>query len=176
MSEILVKINEKDLAVIAGLGIAMVVFSRVPAHAIIPEQKSGWALPPSAEPYLHVINQATREHKLPPKLLARVLYQESRFRPDIINGTVKSSAGAVGIAQIVPKWHPNVNPLNPVDSIHYAAQYLESLYKRFGHWGDALAAYNWGQGNLSRYKKGEIDSMPRETVNYVNEISRDVLV
>ncbi len=49
-------------------------------------------------------------YNLPKNLLARVAYQESHFRPSIINGTQKSSKGAVGIMQIIPKWHPNVDP------------------------------------------------------------------
>ena len=178
MSELLVKIDEKDLALIAGLGIAFVVYSRVSQPAIKPSAlKNGWEMPESGYPFLTYINKATRDYNLPPKLLGRVLYQESHFRPEIINGTLKSSAGAVGIAQIVPKWHPEVSdPTDPVESIDYAGAYLRKLFNRFGNWGDALAAYNWGQGNLDRYKKGELTSMPTETKRYVNQISGDVLV
>lgn len=175
MSEILVKVDEKDLALIAGLGIAFAVFTR--KEDSVPKINSGdWMPPPSADKYLHLINKATRDYSLPPKLLGRLLYQESRFRDDIISGKTVSRAGAVGIAQIVPKWHPDINPLDVAASIDYAAKYLRNLFNRFGNWGDALAAYNWGQGNLSKYKQGLIAKMPSETVNYVNEISRDVLV
>lgn len=177
MSEVIVKIDEKDLLLLAGLGIAFVAYKRVSSDGeTIPVNTSKWMPPHSADPYLHTINRATREYSLPPKLLGRLLYQESRFRDDIISGKVKSSAGAVGIAQIVPKWHPNVNPLDPTDSIMYAGKYLKNLFERFGNWGDALAAYNWGQGNLAKYKRGEIASIPTETKNYVNQISRDALV
>lgn len=176
MSDVLVKIDEKHLALIAALGVAFVVFRPEKAHAVISKSKSTWQPPSSADPYLHLINKATRDYDLPPKLLARLLQQESSFLPEVIDGRRVSSAGAVGIAQIVPKWHPNVNPRIPSEAIDYAAKYLKTLYNRFGTWGDALAAYNWGQGNLSRYKKGELKTMPRETVNYVNQISKDVLV
>ncbi len=30
--------------------------------------------------------------------------------------------------QIIPKWHPNVDPTNPNDAIGYAAGYLRKLY------------------------------------------------
>jgi soluble lytic murein transglycosylase-like protein len=142
----------------------------------VPPMPSNWQLPAAADPYLSTINQATRNHKLPPKLLGRLLYQESRFRPDIISGKTISSAGAIGIAQIVPKWHPNVNPRDPHASIHYAGFYLAQLQKQFGNWKDALAAYNWGPGNLGKFKKGQLKTMPKETINYVAQISRDVPV
>ena len=74
--------------------------------------------------------------------------------------------------QIVPRWHPNVDPLDPTDAIWYAARYLRNLYDRMGHsWKMALAAYNWGPGNVSR---NEISDWPTETKNYVRQISADV--
>jgi soluble lytic murein transglycosylase-like protein len=133
-----------------------------------------WEPPKSAEKYLPLIRENEKKYNMPPNLLARVAYQESHYRDDIINGPYTSSAGAQGIMQIVPRWHPNVNPWNPDEAIPYAAKYLHKLMKRFGNWKDALAAYNWGPTNLSRFKKGELVVMPKETKNYVAEISRDV--
>lgn len=139
-----------------------------------------WTPPPSAAPYLDALRNAERFHFMPKNLLARVAYQESRFRPDIINGETISSAGAQGLMQIVPRWHVGVNPLDPFESIDYAAGYLAQLKRRFGSWDKALAAYNWGPTNLSRAidKNGEnwLAAAPTETRNYVKQISADVLV
>ncbi len=132
---------------------------------------AGWTPPPSAEPWLDTIRAAEDMNMIPRNLLARLLYQESRFRHDIITGQVRSSAGAVGIAQIVPRWHPDVDPLDPIASINYAAQYLRRLYRQFGSWDKALAAYNWGPGNVSRYG---LASLPAETHNYITEILGDL--
>lgn len=132
-----------------------------------------WTPPESAGPYLGEIAKAERTHGLPRDLLARLLYQESRYRQDIITGEVRSHAGAVGIAQIVPRWHPTVDPLNPVESIHYAARYLRKLYDQFGSWRLALAAYNWGPGNIGKYA-AKPDQWPTETKNYVTQIMGDV--
>lgn len=132
-----------------------------------------WTPPDTAAPYLYDIYKAEDDNRLPRNLLARVLYQESRYRPDIISGETMSSAGAVGIAQIVPRWHPGVDPLNPYESIHYAARYLRQLHDQFGDWRKALAGYNWGPGNVSR--KG-LDRAPTETRNYIKEILADVPV
>ncbi|WP_051227920.1 lytic transglycosylase domain-containing protein [Oceanospirillum beijerinckii] len=144
-------------------------------------KKSGnrrWQPPETAKPYLSNIRQAEKHHCMPENLLARLIYQESRYRKDIITGKTVSSAGAVGIAQIVPKWHPDVDPLNPEQSIHYAAKYLSQLKRQFGDWPTALAAYNWGPGNVSKAQKKHgrswLDKAPRETQNYVGQIWGDV--
>lgn len=131
-----------------------------------------WTPPDSAEPYLYLLNRAERKHGIPHNLLTRVAYQESRFRDDIISGETTSSAGAVGIMQIVPRWHPDVNPLDVSAAIDYAGGYLASLKKQVGSWEMALAAYNWGIGNLQRQGW---QNAPAETRQYVQQIAGDVL-
>lgn len=136
-----------------------------------------WWPPPK---YASAVAGAEAAYGIPSGLLGRLLYQESRYRDDIVNGQVVSSAGAVGIAQIVPKWHPDVNPLDWRASVNYAARYLRDLYRQFGNdWRKALAAYNWGPGNLSRVVLTIplwLSQTPTETRNYVTEITRDVPV
>lgn len=130
-----------------------------------------WTPPDRAQPYLAAIYAAEDRHGMPRNLLARLIYQESRYREDIITGAVVSSAGAQGIAQIVPRWHPGARPLDPFHSIDYAANYLAQLKRQFGSWPLALAAYNWGPGNL---QANGIGAAPRETRDYVAQISADV--
>lgn len=130
-----------------------------------------WSMPIKGKPYERFFNAATLTYSLPENLLARVAYQESHFRPDIITGKVRSRKGALGIMQIMPIWHPNVDPLDPKAAIQYAAQYISKLYKQFGSWSLALAAYNWGPGNLAN--KG-FNNAPLETRNYVSSIINDL--
>jgi anti-sigma regulatory factor (Ser/Thr protein kinase) len=98
-----------------------------------------------AEPWLPIVNTAEQENGIPSGLFANMIHNESRFNPN-----AKSSKGAVGIAQIMPNIHPDVNPRDPVASIKYGAKYLRQLYDRFGNWGDAVAAYNAGPTNISK--------------------------
>jgi soluble lytic murein transglycosylase-like protein len=125
-----------------------------------------------------VFNLASAAQRLPANLLEAVAYRESRFRADIISGATRSSAGAVGIMQIIPRWHPELGEagaLDPQRAIPYAAQYLRELYNEFGDWKIALAAYNWGPGNQRQDLKNRVagDEWPTETRNYVAEISRN---
>ncbi len=132
-----------------------------------------FALPPAAAPYAEAIRAAEAANGIPESLLGRVLYQESRFRPEIINGAVRSPAGAVGIAQFMPatarEW--GVTPTDPYSSIDGAGRYLRWLYDRLGSWDRALAGYNWGIGNVQRQG---LDAAPAETRAYLDQILSDV--
>lgn len=137
-----------------------------------------WTPPPPAEPYLPTVYEAERQYAIPHNLLARLLDQESGYRPDVISGAVRSSAGAVGIAQLIPQYFPGVDPTNWIQAIDAAAKYLAQLHARFGTWSLALAAYNWGPGNVDQWISTGAQSaaMPAETQNYVRSIARDVAV
>jgi len=132
-----------------------------------------WKPPAAAAPYLSAIAAAEQKYGLPTNMLARLLYQESRFRTDIITGKTKSPAGALGIAQFMPATAQQfgINPLDPFQAIDAAGRYLSQLFRRFGSWSEALASYNWGQGNVSR--KG-LAAAPTETRNYFTQILNDL--
>lgn len=125
------------------------------------------------EPYNDWIAATEEHYGLPDNLLARLLYQESRYREDIISGAVRSPAGALGIAQFMPATARDlgIDPLDPSQAIDAAGRYLAWLYGRLGDWGLTLAAYNWGIGNVTR--KG-IQNAPAETLAYVNDIMGDI--
>lgn len=129
-----------------------------------------WTPPATAAPYLSAIVAAEDANGIPRNLLARLLYQESRFRPEFIDGRVRSPAGAIGIAQFMPATAADegVNPLDPFASIAAAGRYLRKLYNATGDWKLALASYNWGVGNVTR--KG-LAAAPTETQNYVAQIA-----
>ena len=125
---------------------------------------------PKAAPYQDAIQGAQTKYGIPSNYLAKLLNAESSFDPKIISGQRKSSAGAVGIAQFMPATAAElgVNPTDPMSAIDGAGRYLSQLYAQFGNWPEAIAAYNWGSGNVS--KKG-LTNAPAETVNYVQKIA-----
>lgn len=123
-------------------------------------------LPAKAKVYLSAFQKADVDNRLPEGMTGKVALIESNFNPAAV-----STKGATGLMQIVPSWHPGVNANDPVASIAYAGQYLRRLYNRFGDWNKALAAYNWGEGNLSKaitqYGDKWFNYVPAETRKYV---------
>ncbi len=111
---------------------------------------------------------ASYEWNVPDGVLKAMADVESAFRPEIISGQVKGAAGEIGIMQITPRWHPDVDPYNPIHSIWYAAGWLQDLYQQFGSWRLAVAAYNWGPTNLAN--KG-YEAAPASTKRYVDKVA-----
>lgn len=168
----------RDALLLAGLAAVFFVLVTRRGQELVSDAVSAvmsWAPPDTAAPYLDAIDQASLAWGIPSGLLARLLYQESRFRPDIISGATRSPAGALGIAQFMPGTAADlgIDPLDPWQAIDGAARYLAGLYRQLGSWPEALAAYNWGVGNVSR--RG-LEQAPSETRNYIAQILSDVPV
>ena len=68
------------------------------------------------------------------------------------NPSAKSSAGAIGLMQVIPKWHGTTEAalLDPRTNIRIGSGYLKELLSRFGDLDLALSAYNWGPTALSK--------------------------
>lgn len=126
---------------------------------------------PGNAAYVERCREVEQQRGIPADMLVRLAYQESRFRNDIITGAVVSSAGAKGMFQLMPIHWKYVDPVDWYAAADYAGGELARLYRRFGTWALALAAYNWGEGNLQKYG---IASAPTETRNYYNQILADI--
>ena len=119
-----------------------------------------------------------------PTELALLPYIESAFNPQAV-----SSAKAAGMWQFMPAtgtyFDLTQNAFRDdrrdvLASTRAALDYLEKLYRMFGDWHLALAAYNWGEGSVGRaIKRNERQdlpthytalSMPQETRNYVPKL------
>lgn len=105
--------------------------------------------------------QQARRQGIDPRIFVRQINQESGFNP-----TARSGAGAIGIAQIVPRWHPGVNVNDPYASLKYAAQYMAGLYHKYGSYEKALSVYNSGQPD--KYQDPNFSG--GQTYNYVKNI------
>lgn len=125
--------------------------------------------------YEHIVQGHARNYGLEPALLAAVIYQESKFDPE-----ARSEAGAIGLMQLQPETARGIalrtggtefelaDLYDPELNVRYGAWYLRHLLDTFD--GDlelALAAYNGGQGNVSR---GVIFPETREYVEKVLQI------
>jgi hypothetical protein len=125
--------------------------------------------------YQALIDRAAAQYGVPADHLARMLGRESGWRPEVIDGRVKSPVGAEGVAQFMPGTAKElgVDPLNPESAIPGAARYLSQLQKQFGgNLEHATAAYNWGPGRVDTWLKAGADPsrMPAETQAYLKAV------
>ena len=102
-----------------------------------------------------------------PLLVKAVIKQESGFNPN-----AESSAGAVGLMQLMPATARSLgvkNAKDPKQNIAGGTKYLASLLKQFdGNIPLALSAYNAGAGTVKKY--GNKIPPYKETQNYVKNI------
>ncbi len=97
--------------------------------------------------YRAIARQAAEKYGVNPDIFERQIDQESGFSP-----TARSSAGALGIAQVMPQYHPGVNPLDPMASLDYAARLMAGYLRDYGgSYALSLGAYNSGPGNVAKY-------------------------
>ncbi|MGA1805174.1 lytic transglycosylase domain-containing protein [Rhizobium sp. HT1-10] len=113
------------------------------------------------------IESLARESNLPPDYFARLLWRESRFRPDAI-----SPKGARGIAQFMPSTaalRGLADSTDALQAMEASAIYLDELRNKFGNLGLAAGAYNAGEQRLASFLSS--GSLPFETQSYVYGIT-----
>lgn len=116
--------------------------------------------------YRAMARAAARRYGIDEYLFERQIEAESNFDPG-----AGSSAGAQGIAQIVPRWHPDVDPWNPPEALDYAARLMRNHLNNYdGDWRLALAAYNAGAGAVAQY--GGVPPFA-ETQGYISRIMQN---
>jgi membrane-bound lytic murein transglycosylase D len=137
-------------------------------------------VPSTARALMPRLRAAFAAEGVPPEL-AWLAEAESSFNP-----SARSPAGAKGLFQFMPDtakshglstWLPD-DRTDPEKSARAAARYLRALHGRFGNWALALAAYNAGEGRVSRTlaRSGTksftaiASSLPAETRMYVPKV------
>ncbi len=114
------------------------------------------------------IQLAAARYGVDSNLVDAVAWQESRYNP-----RARSSAGAIGVMQLMPGTARQLGVRNPHDvhqNVSGGTAYLRQQLERFGNNVPlALAAYNAGPGAVLKY--GGIPPY-RETQNYVRQIMR----
>lgn len=126
--------------------------------------------------YDSLIAESAKAAGIDPTMFRAQLVQESGLNPEAV-----SPAGAIGIAQIVPKWWLGRHGLlteadirDPAKAIPAAAQIMADHQKQYGSWNAALVAYNAGPGKGNKYvnavNRGDLSILPKETQDYVTKL------
>jgi Transglycosylase SLT domain len=70
------------------------------------------------------------------------------------------------------------NRFDPEENRLLGRAYLARMLRRYGNWPDALAAYNWGPGNVDRWVAGGRDParLPLETTRYIGRVLRNARI
>lgn len=110
--------------------------------------------------------QLATAHGLDPDMVARQIGAESGW-----NAQAVSPKGAIGLMQLMPATarELGVDPADPMQNIAGGVRYMAQQMRDFG--GDAraaLAAYNWGPGNV---RKHGLDKLPAETAGYIAKVT-----
>lgn len=119
----------------------------------------------NAGPFENFIQEASQTFGVERNLIRAVIRAESDFNP-----RAKSAAGAVGLMQLLPPTATDMGVTDlydPRENIRGGTQYLGMLLDRYGgNIERALAAYNWGPGNIERapYR------LPGETRKYIQRV------
>jgi soluble lytic murein transglycosylase-like protein len=121
----------------------------------------------SKDGLISLIDTLAKHHGVSPKLVHALVQVESNYQPRAV-----SPKGAMGLMQLMPataRQYAVQDPFDPVQNLGAGLQHLRGLLDRFGKGREslALAAYNAGEGAVSRY--GGIPPF-RETQNYVRRI------
>src|SRR5271165_2813243 len=129
--------------------------------------------------YKEMIQRVLKEEGVPQDLIYQAV-AESGFRPQAVN----PKSGAGGMWQFMPYgvyglartgWYDE--RLDPEKATHAYAREMKKSYAQLGDWYLAMAAYDWGAGNVQRavQRTGYADfwelyrrnNLPTETKNYV---------
>lgn len=116
--------------------------------------------------FARAVEYAARSAGIPPRLVAAVVSVESAWNPGVV-----SSAGAIGLMQLMPGTASElgVNPWVPDSNLLGGAVYLRRQLDRFDDLPLALAAYNAGPARAEALRRLGTE-LPAETTQYVERV------
>lgn len=122
------------------------------------------------------IAQASARFAIPQAWIASVMAAESGGNTELQGRPSTSSAGAVGLMQVMPETYETLrqryglgaDPFDPTNSIQAGTAYLREMYERYGY-PNLFGAYNAGPGRFDAYLLKGVP-LPQETQTYMRKI------
>jgi hypothetical protein len=129
------------------------------------------------DPWGPYIREASRRFDMPERWIRALMHQESGGSLYRGGRLITSSAGAMGLMQVMPGTYEELrarhnlgpDPFDPHDNIMAGVAYMREMYDMFGSPG-FLAAYNAGPNRLDDYL-ANLRGLPEETRHYVASIA-----
>lgn len=125
---------------------------------------------PTGHKYAQELISEAKKQGRDPNVLLKMLQKETGGleHPE----TARSKAGALGIAQFMPATAKQygIDPTDPKQAIPAMVKHFGYLEDKFGDPKLAMAAYNWGEGNVKKWLKQGADprKLPQETRQYAS--------
>jgi hypothetical protein len=124
-----------------------------------------------------LIDEASTRFGIPASWIRGVMRLESGGHETLNGALTTSSAGAMGLMQLMPATYADLrirhglgaNPYDPRNSILAGAAYLREMYDAYGY-PYLFAAYNAGPGRLNDFLF-EKKPLPDATIAYLNAMS-----
>ena len=145
----------------------------------------------SPDEHRDIVEKYAEQYNVPAYVIFAIIDTESDF-----DENATSSAGAMGLMQMMPstfEWLTSADHLGenllveslyePEVSIRYGTYYLRYLFEKFYNWDTVFAAYNAGEGNVSKWlssreysdKDGNLTDIPfEETRKYVKKVNKSI--
>ena len=163
-------------------GVALTAPTNLPCHDRIAASVAGSAAPTpprarsqSLDRWTPFLAEAAQRFAIPQAWIRQVMRVESGGRVALHGRPITSSAGAMGLMQLMPQTYAAMrrryglgnDPFAARDNILAGAAYLRQMYDRFGK--GFFAAYNAGPGRYQAYLDGR-RPLPAETRSYLMKV------
>jgi D-alanyl-D-alanine carboxypeptidase len=132
---------------------------------------------PTSDPWGPYIREAAARYAVPETFVRAVMRQESGGHEYLNGQLITSSAGAMGLMQVMPATYEVLrerndlgpDPYDPHDNILAGTALIRDLYAKYGS-PAFLAAYDAGPRRLDDYLAGR-GELPNETIAYLDNVA-----
>ncbi len=124
--------------------------------------------------YSDIVEKYAAEYGLDENLVYAMIKAESNFNPNAVSN--KDARGLMQISESTGLWgaeelnipdYTNDSLFDPEINIKIGCWYFDKLLNQYGNTDAAIAAYNAGSGNVSKWLEKENYSLDGKTLDYI---------